>query len=79
MAPSLVDLELAVRTAIYDVAPAGTYLKKVDSPGRLYESVTAAEIVAAGGGGGAGTMPGVEVDCGTFSNDMANIDCGSFL
>lgn len=76
---SIVDQELAVRAAILAVAPTGTFLRKVDSLGRLYESVTAAEIVAAGGGGGAGTMPGVEVDCGTFSNDMANIDCGSFV
>lgn len=53
---SIVDQELAVRAAILTVAPIGTYLKKVDSPGRLYEPVTAAQIVAEGGGGGAGSM-----------------------
>jgi hypothetical protein len=76
--PSIVDNELAVRVAILDVATTGTYLKKVASPGRLYEEVTAAEIVAEGGGGG-GTLPSVEIDCGTFTNDLANIDCGSFV
>lgn len=75
---SIVDQELAVRTAILTVAPTGTYLKKVDSPGRLYESVTAAQIVAEGGGGG-GSLPSVEIECGTFANDIANIDCGAFV
>lgn len=76
---SILDQEMAIRSAILEVAPAGTYLKKVDSPGRLYEATTAAEIVAEGGGGGGGTMPSVEIDCGTFANDMADVNCGSFV
>lgn len=36
--------ELAVRTAILDVATAGTLLQKVDSPGRLYSSITKAQL-----------------------------------
>jgi hypothetical protein len=47
---AIVNDELAVRVAILSVAEAGTFLRKVDSPGRLYESVTASEIT-----GGAGT------------------------
>ena len=74
---SIVDQELAVRTAIMAVAPTGTYLKKVASPGRLYEAVTAAQIVAEGGGGG--NFPGVEIDCGSYALDTADIDCGSYL
>ena len=76
---SIIDQELAVRTAILDVAPTGTFLRKVESLGRLYESVTAAEIVAAGGGGGGGTLPSVEIDGGTFSDDRCDINCGSFV
>lgn len=75
---SIVDQELAVRVAILDVATTGTYLKKVASPGRLYEEVTAATIVAEGGGGG-GSLPSVEIDCGTFASDLSNVDCGSFV
>lgn len=35
----------------------------------------------AGGGGGAGggTLPGVEIDCGSFALDTADIDAGSFV
>ena len=47
---SIIDQELAVRAAILNVATPGTYLRKVNSPGRLYEEATAAEIVSEGGG-----------------------------
>lgn len=30
-------------------------------------------------GEGGGSMPGVEIDCGTFASDIANMDCGSFV
>jgi len=26
-----------------------------------------------------GTLPGVEIDCGTFAEDTADINCGSFV
>ncbi len=28
---------------------------------------------------GSGSLPGVEIDCGTFDEDTADIDCGSFI
>lgn len=37
--------ELAIRTAITSVADTGTLLQKVNSPGRLYEPVTKAQLV----------------------------------
>lgn len=32
-----------------------------------------------GGSGGGGTLPGVEIDCGTFTAGTADINCGSFV
>jgi hypothetical protein len=40
----IIQQELAVRAAVLDVADTGTFLVKSDSPGRLYEPKTIAEV-----------------------------------
>jgi hypothetical protein len=44
----------------------------------LYPSQSAVVTYVATHAGGGGTLPGVEVDCGTFASDTADIDCGVF-
>jgi len=46
MAASIVSKELAVRVAILDVAPTGSLLVKAESPGRLYDAITPADLAA---------------------------------
>lgn len=49
----------------------------------LQEARTNTDVVdlrfgQSGGSGGGGTLPGVEIDCGAFDDDTADIDAGSF-
>lgn len=45
----------------------------------LFSNYGAIGLRPAPAGGGSGTLPGVEIDCGSFTADTADINCGSFV